>query len=517
VTGRPQVRFAGRPAPLAAGLVLLVAIIYAPVRHFGFVNYDDPENISANAHLAGGFTPGNFRHAMTDFVAGHWVPLTRCSFLLDARLFGLRPGPMHVENVALHAAGALLLFGLLADATGAVFRPAVVAALFAVHPMHVESVAWLTERRDVLSTPLLLASMWAYLRHTRGGRWWYAASLALCAMSLTAKAMGVTLPVLLVLLDFWPLCRRRWMDKIPFLVLAGGAALMAWLAQRSEGAAAGLSALSLAQRLDNAAVCAVIYVIKLAVPTGLAVFYPHPGDWPSAQVAASLVALVGMSVAAVRTRAGRPWIAMGWAWFLVALLPVSGIGQSGAQAMADRYSYLPSVGLFIAVVWETARWIRGRPLRVVAACGAIAAMALTATRQVRFWSDTTALFEHADAVTTGNWTAHLALGELALERGDLPAAVRENQAVLRIRPDNAKALNNLGNCWFRADTGRAIDYYTRAVASDPKSAAFRTNLAAALHRDGRDAEAVGQLKAALTIDPSYGPARAGLADLGVTR
>jgi len=347
-------------------LVLLVAVIYWPVWHFGFVEFDDPENLYRQPHVLGGPTAENVRWALTAYHMGHWVPLTRLTYLLDQYWFNLNPGVMHVEDVLLHLTGSLMVYAVLVLMTGAVWRSAAVAILFAVHPMHVESVVWITERRDVLSTPLLLAAVLAYVLYVRSDvskrKWgWYAAAIAFYGMSLTAKAMGTTLPMLLLLLDFWPLRRMERstrlqalvIEKVPFAMLALVVAVLAVQAQAAAGAVVSVTAEPVSVRLANAVVTDVLYLGKLAVPTKLSAMYVLPSEpRPVGQVllaAGLLVALIGY---AARWRRRRPYLLVGLGWFLVTLLPVSGIVQSGMQAMGgpvqlcavDRIFYIGCVG-----------------------------------------------------------------------------------------------------------------------------------------------------------------------------
>ena len=505
-------------------LILLTAAVYRPVADYGFVNYDDPQVVTDNPHVAPGLTTANARWAVTGFAAGHWEPLTWWSLQTDESLWYARPGALHVENVVLHAASVVLLFGGLTAATGAVGRSAVVAALFAVHPMHVESVAWITERRDALSTPPLLAAVWAYVVYARSTRWRrplaYAAVLVLYALSLLAKATGMTLPLVLLLVDVWPLDRRdRWpwrvIEKLPLVAMAVPAAVLAVAAQRAVGATSTLSDLTPAMRLANALVTTCLYVAKLAVPTGLAVFYPHPGDRPLATVVAAALLLAGATAVAWRQRRRRPWLLFGWAAFLVVLAPTSGVAQSGAQAMADRYTYVPSIGLFVAIVWTVADAVRAPAVLAAATVAIVATLTVMAHRQVGYWRDTRTLFAHDDVVTGGNVVAALELGDCDYADGRLADAVRWYNRARLLGPDDARPYNNLGNCMLSAhDPAAAAGYYADAVRRGPKVAAFRVDLASALSvLPGHRADAIAQCRAAIAVDPSNAPARAALADL----
>lgn len=517
-------------------LWLAIAAIYLPSARYGFFSVDDPENIGANDHLANGFTREAFHWAMTGFLMGHWTPVVRITYLVDQTLFHLNPHVMHVEDVAIHAAGSSMLFILLLSATGAVWRSAIVAALFAVHPMHVESVVWLTERRDVLSTAFLFAAMWAYVRYSRAvtvTRWiWFVFSLSLFSLSLMSKAMGITLPIVLLLMDFWPLQRIQTttgatvsrftlfnliLEKIPYAVLSVAAAVLALQAQRAAGATTSIDVLPLSSRLGNIALTFPSYIVKLAVPTNLAVFYPHPGDWPMIAVIAGAALLASVTVFTVRQRKRRPYLIVGWLWFLIMLMPVSGLAQSGPQAMADRYSYVPSVGLFLAIVWYVGDLAKsagmlGRRVSTAATWLLLASFIALACRQVRYWRDSETLFHHAIEVTGSNWCAHWGLAGIAYDHGDLATSVDECHRSIADRAINPEAYAGLGFCW-QSDPAKAVKYFRLAVAYAPQKTSYRVALAADLVQLNHLDEAAAQLRAALSVDPQNKEAIAGLADV----
>jgi tetratricopeptide (TPR) repeat protein len=504
-------------------IILLAAASYSPVRRFGFVRLDDPQNVSEEPHVAGGFSASSLRWALSGFTMGHWVPLTRLTYLIDQRYFGLDPRAMHVENVALHAAGGVLLFLLLADATGAAGRSAVVGALFVVHPMHVESVAWITERRDVLSTPLLLGAIWAYVGYCRARQrgvrqGLYCVSLALLAASLLAKAMGVTVPALLLLLDAWPLHRlpargapgwgRVLLEKVPFALLAAPVAVLAVAAQASAGAAQSLAELSISDRLANGVVTAVLYAAKLVAPVRLSVIYVRPLDgWPVWQV----IVAGALTVAAgwvVRYRRRWPYLAFGVAWFAISLLPVSGLVQSGPQAMADRYSYVPSIGLLVAAVWAAAEAIgaalrsEATARRVGGVAAAVCGLCIACRVQVGYWRDTWTLFRHASDVTSDNWFADYHLGVLAFHEHDLAAASDYFGKSLLINPNWSDAWNGLGICEMHVDARKAIPLFETALGDNPKNSAAWVNLGYARQQIGQPAAAAEAFDRALQLEPA---------------
>jgi hypothetical protein len=513
-------------------LVLLAAAIYSPVRRFGFIEYDDPTYIYQNPDLHRSVTLESVRYAFAGHV-GTWNPLVWMSFHIDRFFFDLRPGPMHVENVALHLVGSILLLIVLMDATGSIWRSGMVAALFLCHPMHVESVAWITERKDVLSTPLLFAAIAGYIRYTRAATktrrvLWYGGMLVCFVLSLMAKSMGLTLPAVLLLLDYWPLrrmvarsIRRLLWEKLPLLVICVVVAVIAAHAQHIAGAASSLTTLSLTDRVENAILAYVIYVTKLLAPRNLAVFYPHPQSIAFSQVAAAGILLLIITAGTFRLRGRQPYLWIGWLWFIGTLVPVIGLVQIGAQALADRYSYFPSVGLFIALVWGVSdvgsavvRSVRLREAIVgIGAAVYVILISVLARQQVGYWKDTQTLFTHAQAVTEDNWVAHLSLGNVALENGDIASAKDEFLKVIELQPRNAKAYNNLAECVVRQTPENAVAIYEKAVEYDPTAPEYHVNLAAALVMTGQREAAVRQCREALKLQPGFAPALAGLADL----
>ncbi|MGH9361727.1 MAG: tetratricopeptide repeat protein, partial [Thermoanaerobaculia bacterium] len=349
------------------GLALLTVLVFAPVVRHDFVSLDDPAYVTGNAQVRRGLTAEGFRWAWGNEVAGNWHPLTMLSHMLDAELHGLDPGGHHLTSLLLHAANAVLLFVLLRRLTGAAGRSAAVAALFAVHPLHVESVAWIAERKDVLSAFFFFLALLAWSGYARRpSSWRYLLALLAFALGLLAKPMVVTLPLVLLLLDVWPLGRlplaaaaerRRALgpllrEKLPFVLLALGAAAVALVTQRE--AMSPLAALSLGRRIANALLAYAAYLSDTVWPRGLAVFYPLPGALPAWRVALAAVLLAALTALALARLHRSPWLAVGWLWFVGMLLPVIGLLQVGSQARADRYTYLPSIGLFVALVWEVA-------------------------------------------------------------------------------------------------------------------------------------------------------------------
>lgn len=493
-------------------LVAMVVIAYAPVRRHDFVNLDDPQYVSENPHVAGGLTWPGVAWTLTARHAGNWHPLTWLSHMLDVQLLGTNAGAHHLTSVLLHIVNSLLLFGLLRRMTGALWRSAFVAALFAVHPLHVESVAWVAERKDVLSTLFGVLTLWAYFEYVRKPRpAGYAAVLTLFALGLMAKPMLVTLPFLLLLLDHWPLgrvpqrsSRQLLLEKLPLFALSLASSVVTFAVQQHGGAVKGLDVLPLGQRLANALVAYVGYISQMLWPAGLAALYPYR-PIPGWQAAGAFVVLAAVSVVATRAARRHPYLPVGWFWYLGTLVPVIGLVQVGSQPMADRYTYVPLVGLFIMLAWGIpellASW-RHRSLLPAAAGFVVLACAIAAREQVRHWKDSLSLWEHALQVTTENYRAHQNLGHILTKQGRPTEAIPHYSEALRIKPDSAEAHNNLGHAL--ADQGRAaeaIAHYSEAVRLVPDFEEAHNNLGVALVGQGKTDEAIGHLTEALRIKP----------------
>jgi tetratricopeptide (TPR) repeat protein len=497
---------------ICLALLLTSFAVYAPVRHFDFVNFDDPEFVRDNPHVRNGLTPEGLTWAFTSGESANWFPVTRLSHLLDAQLFGMRAGPHHISSVLFHGLAALLLFAFLRRATGVRWPSAFVAFLFAVHPLHVESVAWVAERKDLLCTLFWFLALLAYVRYTeRPGAGRYLLVLLPFALGLMAKPMIVTLPFVLLLLDVWPLRRPPgiW-EKIPFFALSAAGAIVTYVVQQHSGAVGVLAAFPFGQRVENAVVSYVVYIAKMLWPTRLAAFYPYPSDIPLWQAGLAAAALAGISILVLRSFRAYPYLAVGWLWYLGTLAPVIGLVQVGAQARADRYMYVPMVGLSIMLAWGVADLVRrrprARPAAAVLAAAACLCCAVLAAAQVQHWRNSESLFEHALAVTGGNYVAHNNLGT-ALEEipGRLPEAIAHYQSALRINPNSAEAHNNLGNAWAQLP-GRlpeAIAQYEAALRIRPTYAAAHLNLGTVLMRTpGRLPDAIAEYHAAVRLGPN---------------
>ena len=462
--------FSGQARWACLALIAVNMIVYAPVWHHGFVNYDDDEYVSTNTVVLRGLTWHGASWAFTTGHAGNWHPLTWLSHMLDVQFYGLDPGPHHLTNLLFHIANTLLLFGLLHRMTGALGRSAFVAGLFAVHPLHVESVAWVAERKDVLSTLFWMLTLWAYVEYVRRPglrRYWPV--LLFFALGLMAKQMLVTLPFVLLLLDFWPLGRvgtrpnpaggwalsrdgwattvRLVWEKLPLLALTVVSSIVTVVVHRQAAAVISLSATPLNLRVANALVSYVTYISKMLWPARLAVLYPYAQSLPGWWVAGAFLGLMGISVAVIRAGPRHPYLPVGWLWYLGTMVPVIGLIQVGNQATADRYTYVPLIGLFIVVAWGVpdllVRWPRRRIGLPIAAGLVILACAIAARGQLRYWEDSTTLWTRALAVTTENNIAHNNLAVSLADQGKLDEAIAHYSEALRIKPDYTKAQDNL--------------------------------------------------------------------------
>jgi hypothetical protein len=515
-------------------LAASVVFVYGQTRHFDFVHLDDPAYVSDNPHVTAGLTTAGIAWALTTGHAANWHPMTWVSHMVDVQLWGLDAGMHHLSSVLLHLVNALLLFLLIRRLTGALGPSAFVAAIFAVHPTHVESVAWIAERKDVLSACFWILTIGAYA--------WYVERpavtrvivvIVLFGFGLMAKPMVVTLPFVLLLLDWWPLgraihapasvttpgrTRLRWSalvrEKIPLFCLAAVSSVVTVIAQQRGGAVSTLEEVPATDRIANAIVSYVAYIGKLVWPVDLTMYYPRPASMPVAWVGGVALGLVLVSWWALRSARQRPYLAVGWFWYLGVLVPVIGLIQVGVQGMADRYSYLPSIGLSIAVAFGAADLTRRRRAWRLAAIGlagaAVVALAVVAHRQTRYWKNNVTLFAHASQITLGQTPAqaHQSLGTTLLSQRRVDEAIAHFQEWVRLEPERADAHLLLGSALAQA--GRlpdAIGVLTRAVSLAPGSERAHLALGLALARAGRPAEAVRELSETLRLNPANAEAR----------
>ena len=529
-SAQPVIRRPLLTAPVIAvsvAIAVLITVVYAQARHFEFVYLDDAEYVVENANVLRGVTWDGIKWAFTTGAAGNWHPLTWISHMLDIELYGLRAGGHHVTSVILHIANSLLLFGAVYRMTSGLGKSAVVAALFAVHPLHVESVAWIAERKDVLSTLFWILTVHAYISYV-GNPNRKRQLLVTCAfaLGLMSKPMLVTLPFTLLLLDYWPLMRitrenlahlSSWIplvrEKIPLFILSAVSIAVTIRVQRSAGAVVAMGQLPFVTRFGNSIVSYAAYLRDLLWPANLAAFYPFHEPALSSVAVAALV-MVAITVFVMREGPRHPYLLVGWAWFVGTLIPTIGLVQVGDQARADRYTYVPAIGLFMIVVWGiselTSSWRFARATRAILATIVLTACAAVSLRQVGYWRDNISLFTRAIAVTSGNYRAEALLGVALSVKGRYEEAIRHYNTSLKILPGNAETHSNLGSALV--DLGRkeeALHEFSEAVRFKPSSPIFHYNLAVMLNEKGRTREAIDELRTSVRLDPGnpeYGKA-----------
>ena len=528
-------------------LALTTIAVFWQVRNYDFVNYDDLDYITENQHVQAGLARDSIIWAFTTGHASNWHPLTWLSHMLDCQLFGTNAGWHHLTNLLLHIANTLLLFAVLKQMTAALWRSAFVAAAFALHPLHVESVAWISERKDVLSTLFWMLTMAAYLRYVkRPGVSWYLLALLFFALGLMAKPMLITLPFVLLLLDYWPLhrfqlgktvknggrrkrksvnTRSQWRvsyrlirEKVPFFILSAISSVVTFLVQQSGGAVAEISVFPLNIRITNAFISYLTYIEKMFWPSRLAMFYPHPG-YKSSMWYALLAALLllGISIWVIRLARKRRYLAVGWLWYLGTLIPVIGLVQVGEQALADRYTYIPLTGLFIIIAWGLgdllAKWRYRKTVLGVSAMGVLLTLSICTNLQQRYWRNSTTLSEHALEVTDGNHVAHLCLADPLYKQGRLDDAVKHYTEALRVLYNYPRAHIGMARVLFaQGKLDGAIKHYNEALQIQPDSVEVLKNLGNAFYQQGKLKEAVREYQQVLQMLPDNPDAHN---DLGV--
>lgn len=496
----------GRTVLVSALLLLLTLGTFWPVGRHDFINFDDPDYVTDNPQVQAGVTVQGLAWAFLNLhgLRTYWHPVTWVSHMLDCELFGLNPGPHHLVNLLFHVANVILLLLLLRRMTGSLWRSAVVAALFALHPLQVDTVAWIAERKNVLSTLFWFLTTLAYVRYAEAPNVRrYLVLLPLYGIGLMCKPALVTLPCTLLLLDFWPLRRFAWanrtlavpggrqfpvvslklltLEKVPLFLMAVASGLATILAHQGLRSV-DLTAMPLGSRLGNAIVSYARYLGKAFWPDNLAVFYPHPGAWPIEAVLGSAALLVLGTALAVFLSRRAPYLVVGWFWFVGVLVPMSGIIQAGAQAMADRFAYVPLVGLFVLVVWGAwdlaLRFLKNPvPLRIAAAV-VIAVCAFLSSRQVSHWKNSITVFSHALNVTENNHSAHFSLGNALADQGRMTEAMRHWEAALAIAPSHAEVHGRIASALAeQGDAAGAIARYRKALEIDPELADALNNLA----------------------------------------
>ncbi len=505
-----------------SSLVIAILILYWPVKDHEFINFDDYDYVVNNTYVNKGLSLQNLYWAFSATHSSNWHTLTWISHMMDAEFFGMNPGMHHVTNVIFHIFNTLLLFFLFEKMTNSVWRSGILAALFALHPLHIESVAWISERKDVLSTFFWLLTMWAYIKYVRNPKpGTYLPVILFFICGLMSKPMTVTLPFVLLLLDYWPLCRISFsekgngsaysnlrfliLEKIPLLSFSVLSGIITLIAQKKGGAIGNLEVFSAGVRISNAAVSYVTYLIKTILPFHLSVFYPHPRTVSFWQTAGALLVLALISFFVFRHFKTRPWLTVGWLWYLGTLVPVIGLIQVGNQSMADRYTYVPLIGIFIMGVWGISEAVpsgQGKKCLTVSAILVLCFFWEISQKQVRYWKNDFSLFGHALAVTENNFIAHNNLGNLYIKEGDRKNAIMHFQQSIAIQPGNVMAHHNLGNVYMEQNQlSDAVHHFSQVILLDPNYADAYYMLGMAKMRMGNMDEAVHHFYDALRLSP----------------
>ena len=517
--------------PVCLFLVISILCVYWQVRNFSFVNFDDRQYVTDNYHVQAGLTPESIRWSFTATHASNWHPLTWLSHMLDCQIYGMTPGHHHMTNVLFHILNTLLLFFIFKRISGSLWKSAFMAALFALHPLHVESVAWVAERKDVLSTFFWMLTLWCYAGYVERPRLdKYLLLILFYILGLMAKPMLVTLPFVLLLLDYWPLKRfqLRSLDiekpaierpfyfglireKIPLFLLSFASSIATYLVQKSSGAVDSLAVIPFHVRIANTLVSYVGYIWKMLWPHNLAVLYPYPKSIALWKIAGAGLLLMMISVFVFRMLRSKPYLAVGWLWYLGTLVPVIGIVQVGSQALADRYTYVPLIGIFIMITWGISDWVskmRYGKIGFFTATAIILSLLMIKSRmQVKYWSNSITLFEHTINVTSENSIAQLNLGEALAEQGNMDKAVKHYKAALKTKPDLAGANINIG-VYFREEgkLDKAIDHFSKVLNEKSDRAAAHCELGDTLEKKGELSGAVMHYLEAIRIRPGYAKA-----------
>jgi Tfp pilus assembly protein PilF len=523
-------------------LVIATFFVYWQVRNFSFVNYDDHQYVTENRNVQDGLTLKSIAWAFTTVHMSNWHPLTWLSHMLDYQLYGMNPGKHHLTNVLFHILNTLLLFLVFRRMTGELWKSGFVAALFALHPLHAESVAWIAERKDVLSTFFWMLTMWCYalyVEHSERDR--YLLVVLFFILGLLAKPMLVTLPFILLLFDYWPLNRFQFgssgdgsyskqksfnfgliWEKIPLFLLSTASCVVTYSVQQSGGAVTTLDAIPFNIRIANAVLSYVSYIGKIVWPYKLAVLYPYPEAMPFWEVTGACLVLVFISLLSIGLIRKSPYFAVGWCWFLGALVPVIGLVQVGLQAMADRYTYVPLIGLSIIIAWGVPDILAGlRHKRIIFAIFTIfviLAIMIFTWFQVSRWKNSITIFENAIDVTKNNYVAHHKLGEALAVQGETGKAIRHYSEALRIKPDFIAPHLNIGVTL--RETGKlneAIDHFSTVLRLKSDSVEARYELAITLEKRGDIDEAVSHYKETLKINPKYSKAHYNLGNILIKR
>jgi len=529
-TGRPKISRRWLRLGICISLAVLTWVVFGQLLQYDFINYDDPRYVYENTNITNGLTIGGIAWAFTHIHSMNWHPLTTISHMLDCQLYGLKPGAHHFTNVLLHSIVAILLLLVLQrmtggpSGTGSIWRSAFVAAVFAIHPLRVESVAWIAERKDVLSGVFFMLTLLTYFRYVRvRSIGHYLTVLFMFALGLMCKPMLVTLPFVLLVLDYWPLKRVRSqrnllalvVEKLPLVALSVVSSVVTFAAQR--GAVGWTEQLPVLARINNAVVTYAAYMWQMLWPVKLAVFYPHPESrLPLWEIILCLLLLIGITAAAVVLRKSRPYFITGWLWYLGMLVPVIGLVQVGWQGRADRYTYLPQIGLYIAITWGiadvTAAWRWQREILTAGTAIVVGLLSWRASVQASYWRDSETLFIHALAVTSNNDVAKNNLGIVFLQKGNLDEAISLLQAAVDLRPENSPAHENLAKALLqKGQVTDALVHYRRLLELQPDNIEVHNIVGTVLIQQGQAREAVEEWQKVLAIQPDNGNAMSNLA------
>jgi len=506
-------------------LVFCSLSLFRQVKDFNFLNYDDDLYVFENSQVKGGLTLKGICWSFKTTQGGNWHPLTWFSHMMDVEIYGLNPGRHHLTNVLFHTINTLLVFLIFRRMTGKEWESGVVAILFAIHPIHVESVAWVSERKDVLSTLFWMLTMWAYLRYVEQQNIRrYLVVLFIFALGLMAKPMLVSLPFVLLLLDFWPIRRFCFEEtdgiqnkrstilfllgeKLPLFLFSFVTGVVTFFAQLHSGAVRSSEVYSLSIRMANALMSYALYIKKTIWPFDLAVPYPHPGMVPIGKFATAFLVLMTITFIVIKSGRRHPYLIVGWLWYIGTLIPVIGIVQVGSQAMADRYTYVPSMGLFIIIAWGGAelalKWRIGKRILVAIAASIFTILITTAWFQIRYWKNSITLFKHAIDITENNYVAYNNLGLTLAEKGRLKEAVHYYSEGLKINPHYIKLHNNLGDARLRlGNIDGAIDHFKQALRIKPTYAKAHFNMGTALLAQDKLDDAIRHFNAGLQTRPN---------------
>ena len=507
------------PILLSFLLILGIVTVFWPVPGYEFLNYDDDIYVTDNVHVCGGMSWENVKWAFGTIEAGFWQPLTWLSLMLDYEIFHLNAGGYHWTNVLFHIANTLLLFFVLRRMTGALWKSGLVAALFAVHPSHVESVAWIAARKDVLSTFFWMLTLWAYVVYVERPKVArYLGVLLFYGLGLMAKPMVVTLPFVLLLLDCWPLDRfnkvsmhRLLLEKVPLALVSLPVIWLTFAAEQKVGALSSLDTLSWPARASNALVSYVLYLGKTIYPLHLSVYYPHPGQWPLGANLLSAGFLAALTSSVIYWRKRYAFLGTGWLWYLATLLPVIGLVQVGSHGMADRYTYVPLIGIFVILVWgcdALGKGIRyGMPVQTGLAVLSLMVLMGLSLNQVSYWRNGVVLARHTLAVIGKHSGTLNNLGNALARRGQLEDAILQYREALELTPDYPDARNNLGNALVKqGKLSSGIAQYAEALRLDPRNIKAHFNIAIAFTILGNDQEAIRHYRELLNIRPDFAAA-----------